>query len=69
MIRKILAVLVTLLALYCIKETVYIFLSKEAEVLSHKRQLLVIAFSITFPIVLIALWLWKPKGPEEDKLD
>lgn len=59
--RKVLAIILTLITLYAIKETVYIFISSDAEILSHKRQLIVIAFSITFPLIILTLWLWRPK--------
>jgi hypothetical protein len=59
--RKVLAVILTLITLYAIKETIYIFISNDAEIVTHKRQLIVIAFSITFPLILLTLWLWRPK--------
>ncbi len=61
MIRKIFAIIVSLIALYAIKETVYIFIATDAEIVSHRKQLIVIALSITIPLVLLSLWLWKPK--------
>lgn len=61
MIRKILAVILTLFTLYAIKETVVIFTASDSEIVSHRKQLILIAFSITVPLIVLSLWLWKPK--------
>ena len=59
--RKILAILCTLITLYALKETVVIFISKDAEVIAKREILIVIALSITVPLVVLSLWLWKPR--------
>lgn len=61
MIRKFLAVLLTILTLYAIKETVVIFTSSDVEIVSHRKQLILIAMSITVPLIILSLWLWRPK--------
>ncbi len=63
MLRKILAIILTLITLYAIKETVVIFTSSDAEIVSHRKQLILIALSITVPLVIVSLWLWRPKTP------
>ncbi|WP_316785457.1 hypothetical protein [Pedobacter frigiditerrae] len=63
MIRKILAVILTIFTLYAIKETVVIFTSGDVEIVSHRKQLILIALSITIPLVVLSLWLWRPKTP------
>lgn len=60
--RKIFAVLCSLLAIYAIKETVVIFISDNAEVITKRPILIVIALSITIPLIFLSLWLWKPKN-------
>jgi hypothetical protein len=67
MIRKILAVILTLFTLYAIKETVVIFISSDAEIVNHKKQLILIALSITVPLFFLTLWLWRPKTPNAEK--
>ena len=67
MIRKIIAVILTLITLYAIKETVVIFISSDAEIVNHKKQLILIALSITIPLFFLTLWLWKPKVPNAEK--
>lgn len=61
MIRKVLAVILTIFTLYAIKETVVIFTSSDVEIASHRKQLILIALSITIPLVVLSLWLWRPK--------
>jgi len=60
--RKVFAIICTLITLYAIKETVIIFVSDNAEVIAKRPILIVIALSITLPLVFLSLWLWKPKN-------
>ncbi|TDG36313.1 hypothetical protein EZJ43_07235 [Pedobacter changchengzhani] len=63
--RKILAVLCTILTVFAIKETVYLFLSKDADIIAQKTQLQITALSITIPLIILSLWLWSPKKKED----
>ncbi|RZL36799.1 MAG: hypothetical protein EOO96_06260 [Pedobacter sp.] len=60
--RKIFAILCSLLTIYAVKETVVIFISDNAEVIAKRPILIVIALSITLPLAFLSLWLWKPKN-------
>jgi presenilin-like A22 family membrane protease len=60
--RKILAVICTLITLYVIKETFLIFTSNNAEVVAQRPILIVIALSIGLPLILLSIWLWRPKN-------
>jgi hypothetical protein len=60
--RKILAILCTLITLYALIETFIIFTSSEAAISTNRPILIVIALSITLPLILLSLWLWKPKA-------
>lgn len=65
MIKKIFALILTLFTLYAIKETVVIFTSADAEIVAHRKQLIPIALSITVPLIVLSLWLWRPKPKNE----
>ncbi|MBC6111370.1 hypothetical protein ACFOG5_22510 [Pedobacter fastidiosus] len=56
--RKILAVLCTVITIFAIKETVYIFTSTDADIVSQRNQLELTALSITVPLIILTLWLW-----------
>lgn len=60
--RKILAILCTLITLYALKETIFIFTTHDPEILAKKTQLILVAISITLPLVILSLWLWRPKN-------
>ena len=60
--RKILAILCTLITAYALKETFVIFTSKEAEIVAQRPILIIIALSITLPLAVLSLWLWKSKN-------
>jgi Na+-driven multidrug efflux pump len=51
MIRKIFAVLVTIITLLLSKETIVIFTSTTPEIVQHRRQLIVISLSILLPLI------------------
>ena len=61
LMRKVLAILFTIITIFAIKETVYIFNSTDAEILSHRSQLILVALSITIPLSIFTLWLWRPR--------
>ncbi|MBE5320992.1 hypothetical protein IM793_17640 [Pedobacter sp. MR2016-19] len=58
--RKLFAVLSTIITLFAIKETVYVFTSNEADMVKQKAIMIVIALSITIPLIILTLWLWSP---------
>jgi hypothetical protein len=60
--RKILAIICTLITLYALKETFIIFTSNEVEIVKQRPILIIISLSISLPLALLSLWLWKPKA-------
>lgn len=60
--RKILAIICTIITLYAFKETFIIFISKDAEIIAQRPILIVIALSICLPLILLSIWLWRPKN-------
>jgi len=58
--RKLFAVLSTIITLFAIKETVYVFTSTDADMVKQKAIMTVIALSITIPLIILTLWLWSP---------
>ncbi|MGN8057764.1 hypothetical protein ACTJKN_15900 [Pedobacter sp. 22163] len=58
--RKLFAVLSTVITLFAIKETVYVFTSTDADMVKQKAIMTVIALSITIPLIILTLWLWSP---------
>lgn len=66
MLRKIFAVLVTIITIFAIIKSIGILTSTEKEVVSQRPILIVIAISIVLPLMLLSLWLWKPKAKNID---
>ncbi|KQN33481.1 hypothetical protein ASE92_16955 [Pedobacter sp. Leaf41] len=65
--RKVFAVICTLITLFVLKETINIFVTDEADIVKQRSIFIVIALSISIPMVILTLWLWKPKN--NDKQD
>lgn len=63
--RKIFAVVCTILTLFVLKETVNIFITGEADIVKQRSIFIVIALSISIPLVILTLWLWKPRNNQE----
>lgn len=63
--RKIFAVVCTILTLFALKETVNIFIADEADIVKQRSIFIVIALSISIPLVILTLWLWKPRNNQE----
>lgn len=63
--KKIFAVISTLITLFALKETVNIFITDEADIVKQRSIFIVIALSILIPLIILTLWLWKPKGNPE----
>ena len=59
--RKVFAILFTIITIFAIKETYYIFTSTDAEIVSQRNQLILVALSITIPLAIFTVWLWRPK--------
>ncbi|GAA4200407.1 hypothetical protein GCM10022289_12110 [Pedobacter jeongneungensis] len=64
--RKLLAVLSTIITIFAIKEAVYVFISTEPDMVKQKPILIIIALSICIPLILLSLWLWSPRKKNND---
>ncbi|MDQ0638081.1 hypothetical protein QF042_001646 [Pedobacter sp. W3I1] len=65
--RKLFAVLSTIITLFAIKETVYVFNSTAPDMVKQKAIMIVIALSITIPLIVLTLWLWSPGRKKNDQ--
>jgi len=65
--RKLLAVICTIITLFAIKEAVYVFISQEADMVKQRPILIVISLSICIPLIVLSLWLWKPRIKNNDQ--
>ena len=59
--RKILAIICTIITLLAIKETIYILTTTDVAIVAKKTQLSIAAISIILPLIVLSLWLWKPR--------
>ena len=66
MLRKIIAVLVTLITIWAIKETFFIFTTSQTDIAAGRHWLILASLSITVPLIIACFWLWKPKYKGED---
>lgn len=64
--RKVLAILFTIISLFALKETFYIFNTAEAEIVAHHKQFKIVALSVLIPLTLFTLWLWSGKKKTEN---
>jgi hypothetical protein len=60
--RKLFAIIFTVITLLALKETIYIFKSTDAAIVAKKSQLGIAGISISLPLLILSLWLWKPKN-------
>jgi hypothetical protein len=60
--RKVLAIITTIITLFAIKEGFNIFITADKDIVNQRSILIVIALSIIIPLVLLSIWLWKPKS-------
>lgn len=67
MLRKILAIIFTIIIFFSVKESINIFTSTDKAMISQRPILIVIALSILLPLSLITIWLWKPKPKHNGK--
>ncbi|MEE1943486.1 hypothetical protein VRU48_00105 [Pedobacter sp. KR3-3] len=63
--RKVFAILSTLITLYTLKETYYIFTTTDAEIVKQRDQLILVSLSVVIPLIVLSLWLWRPKPKQE----
>jgi len=66
--RKILAVIFTIISLFAIRETFIIFTSSAPDLVKHRDQLILVSISLTVPLVFFTLWLWKPRYKQIDEI-
>jgi uncharacterized membrane protein (GlpM family) len=59
--RRFLAILISIITTFAIIETFYIFSATDKDIVSKKAQLSIAAITITLPLVLLSIWLWKNK--------
>lgn len=59
--RKILAIICTIITLLAIKETIYILTTTDVAIVAKKTQLSIAAISIILPLIVLSLWLWRPR--------
>ncbi|WP_316830212.1 hypothetical protein [Pedobacter aquatilis] len=64
--RKVLAILCTIITLGALRETFRIFTSNEADIVAARQQLIPLAVSITVPLIILSLWLWVSKPRKEE---
>lgn len=66
MLRKIIAAIVTIITLWLIKETIFIFTTSEADIVKNGAFLKLTSLSIVIPLLILNFWLWRPKPKVED---
>jgi len=66
MLRKILAILVSIATIWAIKETIVIFTSSDADIATKGPQLKLASLSIAVPLTIASFLLWRPKPKGED---
>lgn len=66
MLRKIIAAIVTIITLWLIKETIFIFTTSQADIAKNGAFLKLASLSIVIPLVILNFWLWRPKSKVEN---
>lgn len=66
MFRKFFAILATIVTLWVIKETYYIFTTNDIEIAANRAQLKIVCISVVLPLMLLTFWLWRPKPKSTD---
>ncbi|MDQ8006666.1 MAG: hypothetical protein REI64_17815 [Pedobacter sp.] len=66
MLRKIIAAIVTMITLWLIKETIFIFTTPQADIAKNRDFLKLASLSIVIPLLIVNFWLWRPKPKVED---
>jgi len=65
--RKIFAVICTIITLFVLWESVNIFITDEVEIVKQRSIFIVIALSIAIPLIILTLWLWKPRNNQNQQ--
>ena len=65
--RKVFAVICTIITLFAIKEAVYVFTSTEPDMVKQREIMIVIALSICIHLIILTLWLWSPRKKNNDQ--
>lgn len=61
------AVLVTIITLWAIKETIFIFTTSQPDIVEKGNQLKLASLSITIPLMFVCFLLWRPKPKDEEQ--
>ena len=56
--KKIFAVIFTLISIFAIRECYIVFTSLQPDVAAQRNQLILVNLSIIVPLLLFTLWLW-----------
>ncbi|WP_316801364.1 hypothetical protein [Pedobacter frigidisoli] len=63
--KKVFAILSTLITLYILKETYVIFTSLEPDIVKQRPIFIVIYLSILIPLIVLSFWLWSPRRKDD----
>jgi O-antigen/teichoic acid export membrane protein len=64
--RKVFAVISTLITLFILKETITVFFTDEADIVKQRGIFIVIWLSIFIPFSILSFWLWAPRNKNKD---
>ena len=67
--RKILAVICTLITLFVLKETFNVFITDEHDIVKQRSIFIVIGLSISIPLIILSFWLWSPGRKNNESSD
>lgn len=66
MMRKVFAVISTLITLFVLKETINVFFTDEADIIKQRGIFIVIWLSIFIPFTILTIWLWAPRNSNKN---
>lgn len=64
--RKVFAIISTLITLFVLKETIDVFFTDEADIIKQRGIFIVIWLSIFIPFTILTIWLWGPGNRKKD---
>lgn len=64
--RKIFAILSTIVTIFAIKEIIFISNTMNVDFAGQRNRLLLVALTITIPLIILTLWLWISKRKTEE---